>query len=193
MVIQYHLAPRDRQFLEPSTLGTITGWCSTPTLLLICSSFSRENGHLFLICSSLSTAQIKFEIIVWREVEPLINASSFFGAISIYKTLYRCDMKLKPLRLSQIKMGKKNPSFPFPANVRISRDPPMEGWKNLYDAGVFWSSKWRQAFEGSEYLGYHTEDDTMKSPSICGRNIPRNLNAWRSIRMKLRFWSSPIR
>ena len=34
-----------------------TGWCSTTTLLLICSSFSRENGHLFLICSSLSTAQ----------------------------------------------------------------------------------------------------------------------------------------
>ncbi len=33
------------------------GWCSTPTLLLICSSFSRENGHSLLICSSLSTAQ----------------------------------------------------------------------------------------------------------------------------------------
>ena len=30
--------------------------CSTLTLLLICSSFSRENGHPFLICSSLSTA-----------------------------------------------------------------------------------------------------------------------------------------
>ena len=28
-----------------------------PTLLLICSSFSRENGHPLLICSSLSTAQ----------------------------------------------------------------------------------------------------------------------------------------
>ena len=34
-----------------------TGWCSTPTLFLICSSFSRENGHPLLICSSLSTAQ----------------------------------------------------------------------------------------------------------------------------------------
>ena len=34
-----------------------TGWCSTPTLLLICSSFSRENGHPLLIYSSLSTAQ----------------------------------------------------------------------------------------------------------------------------------------
>ena len=33
------------------------GWCSTPNQLLICSSFSRENGHPLLICSSLSTAQ----------------------------------------------------------------------------------------------------------------------------------------
>ena len=32
-----------------------TGWCSTLTLLLICSSFSRENGNLFLI----STAQVQ--------------------------------------------------------------------------------------------------------------------------------------
>ncbi len=38
---------------------SFTGWCLTPTLLLICSSFSRENGHIFLICSSLSTAQFK--------------------------------------------------------------------------------------------------------------------------------------
>ena len=35
-----------------------SGWCSTPTYLLICSSFSRENGHPLLICSSLSTNQI---------------------------------------------------------------------------------------------------------------------------------------
>ncbi len=38
---------------------SITGWCLTPTLLLICSSFSRENGYPLLICSSLSTAQLK--------------------------------------------------------------------------------------------------------------------------------------
>ena len=37
-----------------------SGWCSTPTVLLICSSFSRENGHPLLICSSLSTAQKAF-------------------------------------------------------------------------------------------------------------------------------------
>ena len=35
----------------------LSGWCSTPTLLLICSSFNRENGHPLLICSSLSVAQ----------------------------------------------------------------------------------------------------------------------------------------
>ena len=34
-----------------------TGKCLTPTQLLICSSFSRENGHLLLICSSLSTSE----------------------------------------------------------------------------------------------------------------------------------------
>ena len=38
-------------------LESSSGWCSTPTLLLICSSFSRENGHPLLICSSLSTVQ----------------------------------------------------------------------------------------------------------------------------------------
>ena len=36
------------------------GWCSTPTLLLICWSFSTENGHPLLVCSSLSTAQRDF-------------------------------------------------------------------------------------------------------------------------------------
>ena len=36
----------------------LTGKCLTPTQLLICSSFSRENGHLLLICSSLSTSQL---------------------------------------------------------------------------------------------------------------------------------------
>ena len=34
-----------------------TGKCLTPTQLLICSSFSRENCYLLLICSSLSTSQ----------------------------------------------------------------------------------------------------------------------------------------
>ena len=43
----------------------ITGKCLTPTQLLICSSFSRENGHPLLICSSLSTAQIR-EAMSWK-------------------------------------------------------------------------------------------------------------------------------
>ncbi len=38
-----------------------TGWCSTPTLLLICSSFNRENCHPSLICSSLSTAKANIQ------------------------------------------------------------------------------------------------------------------------------------
>lgn len=37
-------------------------WCSTPTLLLICSSFSAENGYPFLFCASLSRAQIGYSL-----------------------------------------------------------------------------------------------------------------------------------
>ncbi len=50
---------RKKQKVSIFKKKNITGWCLTPTLLLICSSFSRENCHLLLICSSLSTAQIK--------------------------------------------------------------------------------------------------------------------------------------
>ncbi len=52
--------PQRRSFLPASNIKHVqsyTGWCSTLTLLLICSSFSRENGYPLLICSSLSTAQ----------------------------------------------------------------------------------------------------------------------------------------
>ena len=45
------------------------GWCLTPTLLLICSSFNRENGYPLLICSSLSTAQVKISIFTELELE----------------------------------------------------------------------------------------------------------------------------
>ena len=45
-------------FLVTYTYHTISGKCSTPSQLLFCSSFSRENGHLLLICSSLSTSHI---------------------------------------------------------------------------------------------------------------------------------------
>ena len=44
---------------------TTTGKCLTPTQLLICSSFSRENVHLLLICSSLSTTQTTTKRTIW--------------------------------------------------------------------------------------------------------------------------------
>ena len=43
---------------KPKVMNSNTGKCLTPTQLLICSSFSRENGHLLLVCSSLSTSQV---------------------------------------------------------------------------------------------------------------------------------------
>ena len=45
------------QKIHPPPPKKQTGWCLTPTLLLICSSCSRENDHPLLICSSLSTSQ----------------------------------------------------------------------------------------------------------------------------------------
>ena len=38
--------------------------------------------------------------------------------------------------------------------LRILKDPPMEGWMNLYESQgcIYRSSKWRQAFEGSGFL-----------------------------------------
>ena len=38
----------------------LSGWCSTPNQLLICSSSSRKNGNPLLICSSLSTNQLHY-------------------------------------------------------------------------------------------------------------------------------------
>ena len=46
----------------------LPGWCSTPTLLLVCSSFSRENCHSLLICSSLSTCQLHMCFFFWSTV-----------------------------------------------------------------------------------------------------------------------------
>ena len=45
------------KFTLPKKLR-LSGWCSTPNQLLICSSFSRKNGNPLLICSSLSTNQL---------------------------------------------------------------------------------------------------------------------------------------
>ena len=52
-----------------------SGWCSTPTLLLICSSFRRENGHPLLICSSLSTVQFCLSVLLKRIVEDMTWSS----------------------------------------------------------------------------------------------------------------------
>ena len=49
--------PKHHLLHQPQDDYITAGWCSTPTLLLICSSFSRENGQPLLVCSSLSTAQ----------------------------------------------------------------------------------------------------------------------------------------
>ena len=54
------------------------GWCSTPNQLLICSSFSRENGYPLLICSSLSTAQLKID--AWKMFLFLLGWPIFSGA-----------------------------------------------------------------------------------------------------------------
>ena len=42
--------------VKPYRANKKYGWCSTPILLLVGSSFTKENGHPSLICSSLSTA-----------------------------------------------------------------------------------------------------------------------------------------
>ena len=55
-----------------------SGWCSTPNQLLICSSFSRENGHPLLICSSLSTAQLPV-FPFWNFKFP----SRFYGTVEL--------------------------------------------------------------------------------------------------------------
>ena len=49
----YSILSKDQQ----KSVSSKTGKCLTPSQLLICSSFSRENGYLLLICSSLSTSQ----------------------------------------------------------------------------------------------------------------------------------------
>ena len=35
-------------------------------------------------------------------------------------------------------------------SLRITLDPPMEGWTNMFVAGVFWSSKISQVLKGSD-------------------------------------------
>ena len=66
--------------MQPSSnLKNPTGWCLTPTLLLICSSFTRENGYPLLICSSRS-AQHKNPSISKSRFTKLV-AEVFFNQI----------------------------------------------------------------------------------------------------------------
>ena len=54
--------------------SSITGWCSTHALLLICSSFSRENGHPLLMHAHQDTHSpdnvysifLKTRLVGWR-------------------------------------------------------------------------------------------------------------------------------
>ena len=47
--------------------------------MLICSSFSRENGHLLLICSSLSTSQLFKKIPRHPSLPPEVNSRCLDG------------------------------------------------------------------------------------------------------------------
>ncbi len=70
-----------------------SGKCLTPTQLLICSSFSRENGHLLLICSSLSTSQNFPECVSQNLGHSKISRISFKLIISPMKFLCHSTCK----------------------------------------------------------------------------------------------------
>ena len=76
----------------PEKCMYLSGWCSTPTQLFICSSFSRENGHPLLICSSLSTAQLCFNLrqsFAGEKPKEVLKCHDFFLSmlLKIYKPL----------------------------------------------------------------------------------------------------------
>ena len=73
--IKKHLKPPPRK-----QWSTISGWCLTPTLLLICSSFSRGYYHPLLICSSLSTCQIS-------------NLKAYYNFHSWFFFNHSCEMR----------------------------------------------------------------------------------------------------
>ena len=63
-------------------MGHTTGWCSTLTLLLICSACSRENDRPLLICSSRYT-QPKQNTIPW-------NTLNNYKMCASLKLIYVC-------------------------------------------------------------------------------------------------------
>ena len=72
-------------------LSNETGRCSTPIQLLICSSFSRENAHHLLVCSSLS-------MILWK-----------YWQLPSLQWLYRWDGPYRIVDLIETKHGRSHP------------------------------------------------------------------------------------
>ena len=97
-------------------------WCSTLTLLLICSSFSREYGHPLLICSSLSTAQL------YRYIYIYIQKTASESAIMIIIGVDHRNQE--PKRRNITKTGPKtNPAEIYPIQLPHlpvhARRPPL--------------------------------------------------------------------
>ena len=65
----------------------LAAWCLTPNQLLMCLSFSRENGHPLFICSSLSTSQLIFREfpIGFSQLEPQ-TISKLHLRVATYET-----------------------------------------------------------------------------------------------------------
>ena len=111
------------QGLPQKVWGT-TGWCSTPTLLLICSSFSRENGHPLLICSSLSTAQKSLGNKNTQSLRILICSNSNF---------VRCSQPARPVLKTVAPLSCSKTSFLRFSDIspKSKRKLPKDLLKNL--------------------------------------------------------------
>ena len=90
-----------------------SGKCLTPTQLLICSSFSRENGHLFLICSSLSTSQPHISV-ANCQMEYFTNhtISLKFPRISLPKRYRNCPVRLRANLTRYLETFLRKSNFP---------------------------------------------------------------------------------
>ncbi len=100
----------------------LTGRCSTPTQLLICSSFNRENGHPLLICSSLSTAQLRNHVCTYRTQKKQSTSFRcsregvwlpFAESFSRTQTLAKFECLNLPKTKSEFWLPKNGAFFPF--------------------------------------------------------------------------------
>ena len=112
-----------------------TGCCSTLTLLLVCSSFSRENGHPLLICSSLSTAQGRNTIIFVVVFAPEISGT-FITANPGFQESARLQGIHTFLRQEKkTEIGSTPPKFNMaPENGWLEDDPFLLGPGNFSGA-----------------------------------------------------------